>query len=125
GPNADPLGQCLRASADTMPCRTVVGVAEDVKIGDVAAPASLMFYFPAPQSDEGDGNLMIRVRGSAVLQADALRRDLQHLMPGAAHVVGPPVSQVLQPASRSWRLCATTYAAVDLLALALSAIRSF
>jgi ABC-type antimicrobial peptide transport system permease subunit len=105
-----------------MPCRTVVGVAEDVKIGDIAEPASLMFYFPPPQSDEGDGNLMIRVRGSAVLETDALRRDLQRLMPGAAYVVATPLSQVLEPVSRSWRLGATMFAVFGLLALALSAI---
>jgi putative ABC transport system permease protein len=30
-PNDDPIGKCVRISADTMPCRYVVGVAEDIK----------------------------------------------------------------------------------------------
>jgi ABC-type antimicrobial peptide transport system permease subunit len=121
-PNADPIGRCVRASADTMPCRKVVGVAEDVTIGDISAPPTQMFYFPAPQSDEGDGNLMLRVRGSAVLRADALRRDLQHVMPGASYVVATPLVRVLEPVTRSWRLGATMFAVFGLLALALSGI---
>src|SRR3954465_16048179 len=64
-PNEDPLGQCVRISADTMPCRQVVGVAEDVRIiGDIAAAPDPIYYFPVAQFDVSNGNLYVRVRGS-------------------------------------------------------------
>jgi putative ABC transport system permease protein len=121
-PNLDPLGRCIRVSADTMPCRTVVGVAENIKLGDLAAPPDPIFYLPPAQSDEGDANLIVRVRGSAALQIDALRRDLQRLMPGAAYVSATPLTQVLEPVTRSWRLGATMFVAFGALALTLAAI---
>jgi len=121
-PNLDPLGRCMRVSADTMPCRTVVGVAENIKLGDLAASPDPIFYLPPQQSDEGDANFIVRVRGSAVLQTDALRRDLQRLMPGAAYVVATPLTHVLEPVTRSWRLGATMFVAFGILALTLAAI---
>ena len=121
-PNLDPLGRCLRVSADTMPCRTVVGVAEDIKLGDLAASPNPMFYLPPVQSDEEDADFFVRVRGSAVLQTDALRRDLQRLMPGTAYVVAVPLTQVLEPVTRSWRLGATMFVIFGALALTLAAI---
>ena len=32
-PNQDAIGQCVKTSERTNPCRTVIGVAEDVKFG--------------------------------------------------------------------------------------------
>ncbi len=105
-----------------MPCRTVVGVAEEIKLGDLSASPNPMFYLPALQSDEADANFFVRVRGSAMLQTDALRRDLQRLMPGTAYLVATPLTQVLEPVTRSWRLGATMFVIFGALALTLAAI---
>jgi putative ABC transport system permease protein len=121
-PGQDALGKCLRTEADTMPCRTVVGVAEDIKLGEMGAPPDPMVYFAIAQEGENQGTIFLRVRGPAALRADALRRELQKAMPGAAYLVADPMDAVLAPATRSWRLGATMFAVFGGLALVLAAI---
>jgi predicted permease len=121
-PKQDPIGKCLKASADTMPCRTVVGIAEDIRLSHFSGPTSPMVYFPVAQEGENQGTVYVRMRGDAVLRAEALRRDLQHVMPGAGYLTATPVGGVIAPATRSWRLGATMFAVFGGLALALAAI---
>jgi predicted permease len=120
---ADPIGQCLRVDTDRAPCRRVVGVAEDVRmIGDLAAAPDPMYYFPAAQFDKSDGNLYVRVRGGVSKHAEAIRRDLQLVMPGASYLNATPIYETIAPATRSWRLGATTFTVFGVLALVLAAV---
>lgn len=120
-PEQDPIGKCLRVSADTMPCRTVVGVAEDVKANDVNDPSTNMVYVGVEQGERG-ASLFIRVRGSAALSADVVRRELQKLMPGASYVTARPLSAIVAQQTRSWRLGATMFTVFGGLALLIAAI---
>jgi putative ABC transport system permease protein len=122
-PNQDPIGRCVKMSADTMPCRTVVGIAEDVKLSDFAAPADPMLYVPAQQlRSEKDATLTFRVRGDAAVEAEVLRRDLQRAMPGASYVTVDPFAEIVVPTMRSWRLGATMFTIFGGLALLLAGI---
>jgi len=121
-PNDNALGKCFKISADTMPCRTVVGVAESVKLGSFAREDNLVFYLPDAQLENNPYNLFVRVRGDPRAAADGLRRQLQKLMPGAGYVVAKPMSEVVAPSMRSWKLGATMFAVFGGLALALAAI---
>ena len=121
-PGQDPLGKCLRMEADTMPCRTVVGVAEDIKNGALGGPADPMVYFASAQEGENQGTIFLRMRGDAALRADAVRRELQKAMPEPAYIVVTPLAQILTPVTRSWRLGATMFAVFGGLALVLAAI---
>src|SRR5262249_28516307 len=43
-PDRDPIGQCIRLNADTMPCTEVVGIAEDIKSESLGADSSYYYY---------------------------------------------------------------------------------
>jgi predicted permease len=121
-PNQEAIGKCVRMSADTNPCRTVVGIAEDIKLSDFNGPSYPMVYLPSEQVGENQGSLYIRVRGDAHLQAESLRRELQTLMPGAAYLTAVPLSNLVEQNTRSWRLGAAMFAVFGGLALLIAAI---
>lgn len=122
-PGRDALGQCFRARADTMPCITVVGVAEDMVQREVADAPRLHYYLSLQQSTRSLGNAMvIRVRGEASLHAEEVRRALQRVLPANVYLVVRPLSALVHDAQRSWRLGATMFAAFGLLALLVAAI---
>ena len=120
-PAENAIGKCVRISADTMPCTTVVGVAEDVrrqKIGETETH----YYLPAEQFRPSLGGLFARTHGAAPASADDLRRALQALMPGAAYVTVTPMSTIIEPSIRAWRVGAIMFAIFGMLALVLAAI---
>jgi predicted permease len=121
-PAQDAIGKCFRVGADTAPCRTVVGIAENVtqeKLGDTAG---LQFYLPADQDGGGRGRLLVRVRGDAAAAADALRRDLTSVIPSSAYVVSRPLARIVGNVTRSWSLGAILFGVFGALALIVAAI---
>lgn len=121
-PGQDPIGKCVRLNADTMPCRSVVGVAEDIKSSKLGNETEMYYYMPATQFAPDQTGLFVRVRGRAEEQADAVRRSLQREVPGASYVTTTPLNQVLGQETRSWRLGASLFSAFGLLALLLASI---
>jgi len=122
-PDKDPVGQCVRVNADTMPCTYVVGVAEDIKQQSLGVDSALYnYYLPAAQFNPNQGGLFVRVNGNAKRAADGIRRRLQREMPGASYVTTTPMEQIIGSRTRSWHLGATMFAAFGVLALALAAI---
>jgi hypothetical protein len=124
-PNQDALGKCVRVNADTSPCSTVVGVAENIKQQILSNDPGLTFYLAFNQTEAIDADVSVRTAGvgSAVLgglfvrtrrPADAaiesVRRDLQQVMPGAGYVTVTSMSRILAPQMRSWQLGATMFA---------------
>src|SRR5262249_48209381 len=82
----------------------------------------LYYYLPATQFQPQSGGLFVRTRGNVAEQTEAIRRQLQREMPGAAYVTITPLSEILGGQTTSWKLRATVVAAVGLLALAVAAI---
>jgi predicted permease len=122
-PGKDAVGQCVRVGADTAPCTTVVGIAENIRANDDFAKDKMLYYYrPIDQSAAGNGGLFIRVRGDAARQMEPLRRALQPLMPGSAYVTVRPMSEIFAPNIKSWRLGASMFVAFGGLALVLAAI---
>jgi putative ABC transport system permease protein len=122
-PDKDPLGQCVRVNADTMPCTYVVGVAENIKQQSLDVDSALYnYYLPAAQFNPNQGGLFVRVTGNAARAADGIRRRLQREMPGASYVTTTPMEKIIGSRTRSWHLGATMFAAFGVLALALAAI---
>ena len=121
-PGKDPIGQCMRVSADTMPCTFVVGIAENIKEQSLAADSGYYYYLSAAQFHPQEGGLFVRVRGEGAKFSEAVRRRLQKEMPGASYVTITPISEVLGSQKRSWRLGATMFVAFGVLALVLAAI---
>ena len=122
-PGRDAIGQCVRIGSDTDPCSTVVGVAEEMRVRSLMDARDYSYYVPIGQYDNPpDPQLFVRVGGRAAEQAEALRRQLQPLMPGAAYVNVVPLSTLVDPNLQAWRFGATMFVAFGGLALLLAAI---
>jgi predicted permease len=121
-PGKDPVGQCIRVNADTMPCTYVVGVAENIKAQSLSADSGYYYYLPAAQFSPQSGGLFLRTRGASTKVREAVRRRLQREMPGASYVVATPFGDIIGSQTRSWELGATMFVAFGVLALALAAI---
>ena len=124
-PGREALGQCVRVGSDTVPCTTVVGIAEDIKaqeLGDSASSRYYYYYLSAVQFNPDAGGLFVRTLGPAAAGEETVRRRLQALMPGVSYVTVTPFSEILGNRTQAWRLGATMFTVFGALALALAAI---
>jgi predicted permease len=121
-PGKNPIGQCMKVSADTMPCTYVVGIAENIKEQSLAADSGYFYYLSSAQFHPTDGGVLVRTRGEAAKYQEAVRRELQKVMPGASYVTITPLEEIVGSQTRSWHLGATMFVAFGVLALALAAI---
>ena len=122
-PGQEALGQCLRVRADTMPCTTVVGIAEDAVQNSLTDDLRFRYYMPIEQDAPQRGHtLLLRMRGEPADQGEAVRRDLQPVVPGEAYVTVSPLSDVIDGQRRSWRVGATMFVAFGGLALLVAAV---
>jgi ABC-type antimicrobial peptide transport system permease subunit len=120
-PTEDAIGKCIRVGADTVPCTTVIGIAEDVRRGKISE-TEMHYYMPIDQFQPQGGGLFVRTSGAAANRADQVRRELQKLMPGVSYITVTPMSTIIAPAIRSWRIGAIMFAVFGALALVLAAI---
>ena len=123
-PSRDAIGQCVKIDADAH-CRSVVGIAEDIKNTQLSDDAGLYFYLPAAQYNPQAGKLLLRVRGEAASHADAVRRALQKEMPGASYVTVTPFAEVVDEQTQSWRIGTTVFVAYGVIALLVAAVGLF
>ena len=121
-PGKDALGQCIMLDNRSAPCRTVVGVAENIRQNSLTETETLQFYLAVEQFRPEEAILFVRTRGNAADYAESVRRRLQPLMPGAAYVTVMPMRDIIDPRQRSWRLGATMFVVFGALALVLAAI---
>jgi putative ABC transport system permease protein len=122
-PGVDALGRCIRINADSMPCSTVIGIAEEMRVRTLADSREYTYYIPAAQYDAPMyAQLFVRVNGDPATFVDPLRRRLQREMPGAAYADAMPLSRLVDPQRRAWKFGATMFVAFGGLALVLAAI---
>jgi len=125
-PGRDALGQCVRVGADTTPCTTVVGVAEDIKTQSLSDDRGLLYYLSIDQVGELRGirsGLFVRTSGEAAAAGENVRRALQALMPGTAYVTVTPLADMLAPERRSsWAPGATMFTVFGALALLVASV---
>jgi ABC-type antimicrobial peptide transport system permease subunit len=108
-----------------MPCTTVVGISEGIRRGGFDGDEMLQYYVAVEQFRPRAGGLFVRTRESAAANVEVVRRRLQQAMPGLSYLNVMPLSQILEPNTRSWRLGARLFALFGGLALALAAIGLF
>jgi hypothetical protein len=122
-PGQDALGKCFRMRSDTMPCTTVVGIAEDMVQRDLAGAQRFHYYVSIEQYTRTWGNgLLLRVRGDPARKAENVRKALQRVIPGSSYVTVQPLREIVQNAQRSWRLGATMFVAFGVLALVVAGV---
>lgn len=121
-PGQDPLGKCVKVDADTVPCSTVVGVAEGIIRGEWGADTKLQYYIHIDQYDRSDGGLFIRTSRPADEMKETIRREMQDLLPAPQYVNARSLSSILEPNLRQWELGATMFSLFGALALILAAV---
>jgi predicted permease len=126
-PGADPIGQCVRiitysTTGKEALCTYVVGVAEDIKNESLSDDKGYYYYLALAQFLPQQAGVFVRLHGDAAAQAEAIRRSLQPLMPGASYVTVTPLADVIGSQMRSWKLGATMFVAFGALALLLAAV---
>jgi len=125
-PGRDAVGQCIRVSwrsprPDTMPCTTVVGVAENA-VHDPAADYPLRYYLPEAQLGFAGRQMVLKMRRDPAAAAEEVRRSLQAVMPGHALVTARPARALVDAKRRSWLVGATMFAGFGVLALLVAAV---
>jgi predicted permease len=118
----DAIGKCVRLGADTAPCRTVVGIAQDVKHGRFGSDAPMLYYVPIMQTLHGQGWFFVRTRGRSATQTEMIRRSLQAIVPAPVFVTVSPVDANVVAAERSWRLGAMMFTIFGVLTLVVASI---
>jgi hypothetical protein len=122
-PGQDALGQCFRVRVDTMPCTTVVGIAEDMVQRDIAGTQRYHYYMSIDQFTRTSGNgMVLRLRGDPALEGEAIRASLQRVMPGASYLTIRPLGTIVENAQRSWRMGAAMFVAFGVLALVVAGV---
>ena len=122
-PGQEALGRCFRVRADTMPCTTVVGIAEDMVQRDLTGGTRYHFYLPSDQFRRTSGiGMVMRLRGDPALEGESIRKALQRVMPGSSYLVVQPLREIVRREQRSWRLGATMFVAFGVLAVLVAAV---
>ena len=123
-PGQDALGRCFRLEADTMPCMTVIGIAEDAVQYSISDNERLLYYMPddVPPSVRPGKRLLLRVSGDPTAQTERIRRALQAVMPSPAYVTVSTLEDLVDRQRRSWRLGADAFTAFGVLALLVAAV---
>ena len=122
-PREDAMGKCIRIGADTAPCSSVIGIAEEMRIRSLTDQREFSYYVPAAQYDLAMyPQLFVRTRGNPRDLADDVRRRLQRELPGAAYSLTMPLDKLVDPTRRAWKFGATMFIAFGGLALVLAAI---
>ena len=123
-PGKDALGQCMRVHADTLPCTTVVGIAEDAVQRSLGADdRRFHYYLPMEQDDPAGGYaLLLRMKNDPVHQVEPVRKALQRVMPGLSYVTVRLLGDIVADQRRSWQMGATMFVAFGGLALLVAAV---
>ena len=121
----DALGQCIRFDAPDAACTTVVGVVENARVSSIMeSDASAQVYVPLDSTSVGraGSTLLVRTRPDRErLVRDAVHSALSEEFPTGEPRV-QPMTGFLAPQYRPWRLGATLFTALGLLALVVAVL---
>ena len=129
-PGESALGKCLQVGINDPPCSTVVGVVENTRRNAVVEGENLLYYLPLPQAPGtvlfAGTRILVRTadddEAAKAAIAERIRREALTLEPGLRYVGVQPLSDVIAPQLRSWRLGAALFGGFGLLALVVAAV---
>jgi putative ABC transport system permease protein len=124
-PGDEAIGQCFRVDAvDSLPCTTVVGIAENAVRNEFGSTDNPQFYLPLEQQqwDPGMRWLVVRTRGDAGAMITVVRQAMQTTMASLPYADVRTMRSVLDPSVAPWRLGATMFTLLGALALVVAAI---
>ena len=119
------IGQCVQLGADSLPCRTIVGVVNNfVVTGGVDDPARPVYYVPVGQASmfPQTPRLFFRPRGDMATASREVRRAMQELEPNLPAVNVHAVSNNVSWLTSTLKLGASAFTAFGLLAAIVGAV---
>jgi predicted permease len=124
-PAGGAVGQCLRVGADSMPCRTIVGVVRDFSVTGAADDAPKpVYYVPVAQAHvfPQRPTLFVRAEGDRAVVARSVRIALQSLQADLPAADVHPVADNIQWFVSPLRLGAAAFTAFGLVAAIVGAV---
>jgi putative ABC transport system permease protein len=118
-PGGDVLGRCVRIGADSMPCRTVVGVVRDARFqGAVDRPIDPAYFIPYAQAEgfRRPGAVMLRTRPDAPATSDEIARAIRALDPELPPATVTTMGEHLAWMTRPYEVGRATFAVYGVLA---------
>jgi predicted permease len=124
------LGQCLRLR-ESGECRRVVGVAQDIRRGDIRDGAGMQYYVPSSQYGVVPRILLLRLeaprsspgRGDEAIRA--IQRELASVAPASAFIRIEPLQRRVAMQTVTWRAGAVIFGALGFVAVSLAALGLF
>ena len=130
-PGLNPIGQCVRIGADTMPCTTVIGIVTDARRQELVESPVTMIFRPLDQLDPAVYDRSVTFFGFSFIArttrkpatlAEPLRRLIQSVNPNLPYAEVRPLAHRLGRQTRSWTLGATMFTIFGALSLLVAAI---
>ncbi len=123
-PGRNPLGRCIQVGGVGKPCTEVVGVAENALRQDVADTPVLQFYLPLAQREKRitPAVVFLHTAGLGKTAEAAVRREVQALSADLPYADVLPMAALVDPNIQPWRLGATVFSLLGLLALVVAVL---
>jgi predicted permease len=120
----DAIGQCLQIGPDDPPCTEVVGIVQNAKEQELVGEDVMQYYVPLGQGMVGNtpDAIFVRMAASEAGLAGSLRREVLGIDPSVKAATIRPLTELIDPHMRSWKLGATVFTAFGGLALVVAAI---
>jgi ABC-type antimicrobial peptide transport system permease subunit len=125
-PGREALGECLftgETLESARTCARIVGVVRDARRFSLNEDPSMHYYVPFGQERGiGGTQLLVRGRGEPLSLVSAVRRALLELDPSISYVQAETLQESVDPQIRPWRLGASMFGLMGVLALIVAAI---
>lgn len=125
-PGRNPIGQCVRLGADSIPCAEVIGVTRTARVSAIQEQPAAMYYVPLAQTIafgmSGDRVLFFKTRVPAATLIPEIRRTLQGMAPNLPFANIRTFQSQIDPEIQPWRLGAVMFGVFGGLALVVAAI---
>jgi predicted permease len=121
-PNEDAIGKCFSVGRSSA-CAGIVGIAANTRHFKLREDESMSFYVPFGQEQNiGGTQLLVRPRGDARSVLAAVRQEVVALDPTILFVNAGLLQDRVEPQMRPWRLGATMFSLMGVLALVVAAV---
>jgi predicted permease len=125
-PKGDAIGKCIytgKTSGSLTDCARIVGVVADVHRFGLKEQPAMHYYLPFGQ-ERGIGGieLVMRPRGEAASAIPLARKLFQQLDPSAIYVDAAALQDDINPQVRPWRLGASMFGVMGILALLIASV---
>jgi len=123
-PGKDAIGKCVKVGGDTMPCSTVIGVAENARRQSLIEGVSLQYLVPLERSPGRyrDHVLFVRASGDPDQMLEPVRRAMQSTAPDLPYANVQPMHNLLDGDFKPWTLGSTMFSIFGVVGLALAVV---